>query len=155
MWSDRNKDAAAGKSPAPNTQAPAAEPARATTRSEAVIGKGMVIKGDIRSKEDMRIDGEVEGKLDVSDCRLIVGREATVGANAAAREIELLGTVRGNLEATSKITIRKGARLMGDLRAPGILIEEGAYVKGKIEIINMNEPAEAAQASAKQRAAGS
>jgi cytoskeletal protein CcmA (bactofilin family) len=123
----------------------------------AVIGRGMVIKGDITSKESLRIDGEVDGSLDLFDCQLTVGREGRVGANASAREIELLGTVRGNLEATSKITIRKGARLIGDLRAPGILIEEGAYVKGKIEIINTDEPAEinATQPTIKQQAAGS
>ena len=122
-----------------------------------MIGRGMVIKGDITSRESLRIDGEVDGTLDVVDCQLTVGREGRVGANASAREIELLGTVRGNLEATSKITIRKGARLIGDLRAPGILIEEGAYVKGKIEIINTDEPAEinAPQPNVQQRAAGS
>jgi len=138
MWSDRTKDSGAGRSSAPNSD---------TDRvggigNVAVIGRGMVIKGDIRSRESLHIDGEVDGTLDVADCRLTVGREGKVGANASAREIELLGTIRGNLEATSKITIRKGARLIGDLRAPGILIEEGAYVKGKIEIINTADPAQ-------------
>jgi cytoskeletal protein CcmA (bactofilin family) len=122
-----------------------------------MIGRGMVIKGDIRSRESLHIDGEVDGTLDVADYRLTVGREGKVGANASAREIELLGTIRGNLEATSKITIRKGARLIGDLRAPGILIEEGAYVKGKIEIINTADPAQMnlTQPEVTERAAGS
>ena len=138
MWSDRTKDSAAGRSSAPNSDADRV----GTVGNGAVIGRGMVIKGDIRSRESLYIDGEVDGTLDVADCRLTVGREGKVGANASAREIELLGTIRGNLEATSKITIRKGARLIGDLRAPGILIEEGAYVKGKIEIINTADPAQ-------------
>jgi cytoskeletal protein CcmA (bactofilin family) len=102
----------------------------------------MVIKGEIRSKESLHIDGEVEGTLHMYDCRLTISREGRLGANVKAREIELLGVANGNLEATSKITVRKGARLVGDLRAPGIVIEEGAYVKGKIEIINSTEPAE-------------
>jgi cytoskeletal protein CcmA (bactofilin family) len=105
----------------------------------------MVIKGEIDSKESLHIDGEVEGTLRMSGHRLSVGREGKLGADVTAREIELMGVAQGDLQATSKITIRKGARLVGDLRAPGILIEEGAYVKGKIEIINS---AEAPQATA-------
>src|SRR5438270_9063487 len=157
MWSDRTKDSFAGRSSAPSHNPPPVTETAGGVGNMAVIGRGMVIKGDITSKESLRIDGEVDGSLDLFDCQLTVGREGRVGANASAREIELLGTVRGNLEATSKITIRKGARLIGDLRAPGILIEEGAYVKGKIEIINTDEPAEinATQPTIKQQAAGS
>ncbi|HEX4747964.1 MAG TPA: polymer-forming cytoskeletal protein [Bryobacteraceae bacterium] len=121
----------------------------------AVIGKGIVIRGDVTSKEGLHIDGEVEGTLQMSDCRLTISRQGKLGANVTAREIELMGVAHGNLEATSKITIRKGARLIGDLRAPGILIEEGAYVKGKIEIIN-SDPAQdvAGQPPARKAAAG-
>jgi cytoskeletal protein CcmA (bactofilin family) len=153
MWSDRTKDSVAGRFSAPYNNPESV----GGLGNVAVIGRGMVIKGDIRSKESLHIDGEVNGTLDLSDCRLTIGREGNVGANASAREIELLGTVHGNLEATSKITIRKGARLIGDLRAPGILIEEGAYVKGKIEIINNDEPAQidALQSSVRHFAAES
>jgi cytoskeletal protein CcmA (bactofilin family) len=153
MWSDRTKDSFAGKSSAPTSEPDTA----GNIGNVAVIGRGMVIKGDIRSRESLHIDGEVDGTLDVADCRLTVGRDGKVGANALAREIELLGTIRGNLEATSKITIRKGARLIGDLRAPGILIEEGAYVKGKIEIINTADPAQMnlTQPDVTERTAGS
>lgn len=120
----------------------------------AVIGKGMIIKGEIRSKESLHIDGEVEGSLYMADCRLTVSREGRLGADVKAREIELMGVVHGDLEATSKITIRKGARLIGDLRAPGIVIEEGAYVKGKIEIVlNEREELEASAAPPSARAA--
>lgn len=152
MWSDRTKDSVAERSSAPNDDSETI----GGLRNVAVIGRGMVIRGDIKSKESLHIDGEVDGTLDLSDYRLTIGRNGRVGANASAREIELLGTIRGNLEATSKITIRKGARLIGDLRAPGILIEEGAYVKGKIEIINLAEPDQtnAGQLDLRERAAG-
>jgi cytoskeletal protein CcmA (bactofilin family) len=113
----------------------------------------MVIKGEIRSRESLHIDGEVEGSLYMPDCRLSVSHDGRVGANVEAAEIELMGVAQGNLEATRKITIRKGARLVGDLRAPGILIEEGAYVKGKIEIINPGEPAPETIPSAAQKKA--
>ncbi len=137
MWSDKNRESVPGAGG--EREIPLDEAGR--VRAVAVIGNGMVIKGEIKSTESLHIDGEVEGKLDLSEHRLTIGRDGRVGADATAREIELLGTVRGNLEATKRITIRKGARLIGDLRAPGILIEEGAYIKGKIEIINTADEA--------------
>lgn len=137
MWSSRTTDSSSNES----ERIPEGI-GRAT--NVAVIGRGMIIRGEIRSKESLHVDGEVEGSLYLQDCRLSVSREGRVGANVKAREIELMGVAQGDMEATSKITIRKGARLIGDLRAPGILIEEGAYVKGKIEIINTAEAAQQA-----------
>ena len=100
----------------------------------------MVIRGQITSKESLHVDGQVDGTLDLPDFRLTVGPNGRVGADTRAREIEVLGTVAGDLEASKKITIRKGGRLVGDLRTPGIIIEEGAYFKGKIEIVDSEEP---------------
>ena len=141
MWSSRSGESTAGDSSRASGAASVREPNRAAEAIEtiaytAVIGKGMVIKGEVKSRESLHIDGEVEGDLEMPGHRLTVSREGKLGANVTAREIELMGTARGDLQASSKITIRKGARLVGDLRAPGILIEEGAYVKGKIEIVN-------------------
>jgi cytoskeletal protein CcmA (bactofilin family) len=136
MWTNRTNE------PNPNDLERVSE-GTGRVANVAVIGKGMIIKGEIKSKESLHVDGEVEGTLYMSECRLTVSREGKLGANVKAREIELMGVAEGDLEATSKITIRKGARLVGDLRAPGILIEEGAYVKGKIEIINNTEAAQA------------
>jgi cytoskeletal protein CcmA (bactofilin family) len=107
--------------------------------SLTVIGKAMVIRGRITSTESMHIDGQVDGTLEMPDSRLTIGPNGRVGADAKAREIEVLGTVAGDLEASKKITIRKGGRLVGDLRTPGIIIEEGAYFKGKIEIVDGEE----------------
>jgi cytoskeletal protein CcmA (bactofilin family) len=104
-----------------------------------VIGKAMVIRGRITSSESLQVDGQVDGTLELPDCRLTIGPHGRVGADAKAREIEVLGTVAGDLEASKKITIRKGGRLVGDLRTPGITIEEGAYFKGKIEIVDTDE----------------
>lgn len=104
-----------------------------------VIGKAMVIRGRITSRESLHVDGQVDGTLDLPDSRLTIGPNGRVGADAKAREIEVLGTVTGDLEASKKITIRKGGRLVGDLRTPGIIIEEGAYFKGRIEIVDSEE----------------
>jgi cytoskeletal protein CcmA (bactofilin family) len=108
--------------------------------SLTVIGRAMMIRGQITSKESLHVEGQVDGSLDMPDFRLTVGPHGRVGADTKAREIEVLGTVAGDLEASKKITIRKGGRLVGDLRTPGITIEEGAYFKGKIEIVDSEEP---------------
>ncbi|MGH9584297.1 MAG: bactofilin family protein, partial [Bryobacteraceae bacterium] len=115
--------------------------------SLAVIGKAMVIQGQIASRESLHIEGEVTGKIDLPDCRLTVGRTGRVAADIVAREVEVLGSVRGDLRASKKITIRKGGHLIGDLRTPGIVIEEGAYYKGRIEIVGA-EQAQAGRAAA-------
>src|SRR5579875_2787655 len=154
MWSNRSGESTPGDSTRASGTTPVREANRAAEGIEsvaytAVIGKGMVIKGEVKSRESLHIDGEIEGNLEMPGHRLTVSREGKLGANVTAREIELMGTAHGDLQASSKITIRKGARLVGDLRAPGILIEEGAYVKGNIEILNTaiedasNTPAEA------------
>ena len=160
MWNSRTTGANSGDSSMGHSVRTGTESARGTegigrVTNVAVIGRGMIIKGEIRSRESLHIDGEVEGSLYMNDFRLSVSREGRVAANVKAGEIELMGIAQGDLEATSKITIRKGARLVGDLRAPGILIEEGAYVKGKIEIINPAEPApeEVASTPAQRKAA--
>src|ERR1700691_3122532 len=141
MLNNRSGESTSVDLPRASEIASGKEPDRAAEAKEglvyaAVIGKGMVIKGEIKSKESLHIDGEVEGNLEMPGYRLTLSREGKLGANVIAKEIELMGTAHGDLHGTSKITIRKGAHLVGDLRAPGILIEEGAYVKGKIEIIN-------------------
>ena len=158
MWNSRTNGPVSGDPAAANSTRPGNEtPARegiGRVSNVAVIGRGMVIKGEIKSRESLHIDGEVEGNLYMHDCRLSVSRDGRVAANVKAGEIELMGVAQGDLEATSRITIRKGARLVGDLRAPGILIEEGAYVKGKIEIVNPAEPApQGTAAEAMQRKA--
>lgn len=102
----------------------------------AVIGKAMIIRGQIKSKEDLQVDGEVDGTLELPNCRLTVGPHGKVGAGATAREVDVMGSIDGDVDASKKVTIRKGGRLVGDLRTAGIVIEDGAYFKGKIEIIN-------------------
>ena len=139
MWSDRRQD---------NSRAgqPAAEQRREAVFEEAgrpvpmtVIGKAMMIRGSIRSDESLRIDGELEGSLDMADHRLTVGPNGRVIADARAREVEILGTLNGDIDAAKKISIRKGGRLTGDLRTPAIVIEDGAYFKGRIEIVNAEQ----------------
>jgi cytoskeletal protein CcmA (bactofilin family) len=144
MWSDRKQESSTRTNPAPDVkpQQPVSTPMSPAPLGLTIIGKAMIIKGQIRSREDLHVDGQVDGSLDVANCRLTVGTSGRVGAGATAREVDVLGSVNGDVEASKKITIRKGGRLVGDLRTPGIVIEDGAYFKGKIEIVNPEERVE-------------
>jgi cytoskeletal protein CcmA (bactofilin family) len=143
MWSDRKEPVRTG--PVPDAKSEAVpQRVSAAPVGITIIGKAMVIRGQIKSREDLHVDGQVDGTLDVSNCRLTIGSNGKVGAGATAREVDVLGSVSGDVEASKKITIRKGGRLVGDLRTPGIVIEDGAYFKGKIEIVNTEDPADAA-----------
>jgi cytoskeletal protein CcmA (bactofilin family) len=147
MWSDRRheetprQNAAPGRTETGSATAEAAPGAGGRTmpadsRGVAVIGRGMVIKGQIRSAEHMHIAGEIDGSLYLAGYDLTVTSDARVHADVSAREVDVAGSIDGNVDATKKITVRKGGRLIGDLRTPGIVIEDGAYFKGNIEIVS-------------------
>jgi cytoskeletal protein CcmA (bactofilin family) len=109
----------------------------------AVLGKSVIVKGQIVSREDLTIDGEVEGTVELQEHRLTVGPNGKVTATLKAREIVVVGTIHGNVEATDKIDIRKDAKLVGDIRTARIVIEDGAYFKGNIDIVRTERPAAA------------
>jgi cytoskeletal protein CcmA (bactofilin family) len=101
----------------------------------ATIGKAVKVVGQIFSREDLYIDGEVEGTVEALEHKLSIGPNGTVRATVKAREVMALGTIQGNVEATEKIEIRKDAKLTGDIRTARIIIEDGAYFKGSIDIV--------------------
>jgi len=103
------------------------------SRGSATIGKSVTIKGQIISREDLTIDGEVEGSVDVQQHRLTVGLSGRLQADVKANEIIILGSIQGNVEATEKIEIKKQASIIGDIRAARIVTEDGAYMKGSID----------------------
>jgi cytoskeletal protein CcmA (bactofilin family) len=94
----------------------------------------MTIKGEIRAREELLVDGEVEGLLE-SQALLTVGPNGKVRANIKAREVVIFGSVRGNVEVTEKIAIREQGSLIGDIKSAGISIDDGAYFKGSIDIM--------------------
>jgi cytoskeletal protein CcmA (bactofilin family) len=110
----------------------------------AVLGKSVIVKGQIFSREDLTIDGEVEGTVELQEHRLTVGPNGRVTASIKAREIVVLGTIHGNVETTDKIDIRKEAKLVGDIKTARIVIEDGAYFKGNIDIVRAEVPRPAA-----------
>ena len=107
----------------------------AEPRGPAVIGKSVMIKGQIFSREDLTIDGEIDGSVELHEHRLTVGPNGKLQAGVKAREVVVLGTIHGNVEASDKIDIRKDAKLVGDIKTTRIVIEDGAYFKGSIDIV--------------------
>jgi len=118
----------------------------------AVLGKSVVVKGQILSREDLTIDGEVEGTIEMQEHRLTIGPNGKVRASVKAREVIVLGTLHGNVETGDRIDIRKEARLVGDIRTARIMIEDGAYFKGNVDIVRAEVP-KAAVASTPSAAA--
>jgi cytoskeletal protein CcmA (bactofilin family) len=112
----------------------AARPVTASTADQATIGKSLVIKGEVSGSESLYIDGRVEGSINLAGNRVTVGRNGVVSANINAREIVVLGKVRGNLTASDRVDIRSDGSLTGDVVAARISIEDGAFFKGGIDI---------------------
>jgi cytoskeletal protein CcmA (bactofilin family) len=169
MWSKRTQDAPA-QSPlrpvqTPNPFTPPVESARRESTTSmsspaartfepettvrggtaAVLGKNVTVKGQIFAREDLTIDGEVEGTVECHEHRLTIGPNARVQAGLKAREIVIQGSIQGNVEAADKIDIKKEAKLVGDIKTSRIVIEDGAYFKGSIDISKSAAPSKPPQ----------
>jgi len=146
MWKPTNQPTTPGKPGEPerpatpatpaavSEPAPVARPVATSTADQATIGKSLVIKGEVTGSESLYIDGRVEGSINLSGNRVTVGRNGVVSANINAREIVVLGKVRGNLTASDRVDIRSDGSLTGDVVAARISIEDGAFFKGGIDI---------------------
>jgi cytoskeletal protein CcmA (bactofilin family) len=163
MWGDKKSEAPA-KSPLPQQQsrpsvtstsatpypgevknmAPSDSTYPTTTSggSTARLGASLHIKGEITGNEDLQIDGSVEGLVQLDDRKLTVGASARVTADLIAREVIVYGNVKGNLRARDRIEIKKDGSVVGDLTTARIMIEDGAYFKGSIEIDKAGEAGE-------------
>ena len=102
--------------------------------STARLGASLHIKGEISGNEDLHIHGSVEGLVQLDDRKLTVGASAKLTADVVAREVVVYGSVKGNLRARDRIEIKKDGSVVGDLTTARIMIEDGAYFKGSIEI---------------------
>jgi cytoskeletal protein CcmA (bactofilin family) len=153
MWNKREeapapRPASAPPAPAAPAPIPAAEirkePVPVSTtpyrtpdsdpRNTATIGKAVKVNGQIFTKEDLYVDGDVEGTIESQDNKVTIGPNGRVQASIRAREVVILGQVQGNVEAADKVDIRKDAKLVGDIVSARISIEDGALFKGSIDI---------------------
>jgi cytoskeletal protein CcmA (bactofilin family) len=105
----------------------------------ARLGATVHVKGEITGNEDLAIDGSVEGLVQLEDRKLTVGASAKLTADVIAREVVVYGNVKGNLRARDRIEIKKDGSVVGDLTTARIMIEDGAYFKGSIEIDKAGE----------------
>jgi cytoskeletal protein CcmA (bactofilin family) len=108
-------------------------------RSTARLGPSLHIKGEISGNEDLLIEGSVEGLVQLDERKLTVGATAKLTADIIAREVVVYGSVKGNLRAKDRIEIKKDGSVNGDLTTARIMIEDGAYFKGSIEIDKSGE----------------
>lgn len=157
MWGDKKQDAPA-RTPLPQqprSNATSASPiygeakkmapldstysATPGSGGTARLGASLHVKGEITGNEDLSIDGTVEGLVHLEDRKLTIGGSARVTADVIAREVVVYGNVKGNLRARDRIEIKKDGSVVGDLTTARIMIEDGAYFKGSIEIDKAGE----------------
>ena len=104
------------------------------SRNSASIGKAVKVVGQIYTKEDLYVDGDIEGTIESQENKVTIGPNGRVQAGIKAREVIILGQVQGNVETTDRVDIRKDAKLVGDIITSRISIEDGALFKGSIDI---------------------
>jgi cytoskeletal protein CcmA (bactofilin family) len=111
-------------------------------RVAAWIGRALRIEGRIVSDENLTIDGQIEGTIEVGNHSLTIGAGAAVKADLSARSITISGTVNGNVTAIERVDLHSSASVNGDIVAPRLVMDDGAVVSGKVEAGKKREPAE-------------
>jgi cytoskeletal protein CcmA (bactofilin family) len=107
-------------------------------RVTAWIGHGVVIEGRITSAQDLRIDGKVEGTIEVGDHGVVIGQSAEITADLVAKSILISGSVVGDVTAAQRVELKAGASVEGDITAPRLVIADGAIVNGTIDTIGIS-----------------
>jgi cytoskeletal protein CcmA (bactofilin family) len=125
---------------------PAAKPAPRTVSPSTSVDASTELEGTLRCKETLRIDGRIKGEIECEKS-VLVGEGAKVLANIAADEVQISGLVQGDIVARRKITLERTAVVTGDLTTPGIVIQEGAKLKGRIMIGSDLEPVQDVKAA--------
>ena len=122
----------------------------------AHIGKSVSIKGELSGSEDIYVDGQVEGSIQLGGNNLTIGPNGRVRANISAKNVTVGGTLEGNILASERTEFRKTAIANGDVQTKRIAIEDGAFFKGKLEIVGESKhPQGAVAASAASTSAAS
>jgi cytoskeletal protein CcmA (bactofilin family) len=101
-------------------------------RVTAWIGQGVIVEGRITSGQDLRIDGKVDGTIEVGTHGLIIGASAAIKANLVAKSVLISGSVTGNVVASERVDVQATGSVQGDITAPRLVLADGAFVKGKV-----------------------
>ena len=130
---------------APVGAAPSAEPRAQIGRDMVNIGKSVVIKGELSGSEDLTIEGQVEGRIDLKDHLLTIGPNGKIKAEVFAKAVVVLGEVTGNVTASEKVDIRDNGSVDGDIASPRVAIAEGAHFRGSVDMQRAGAKAQPAQ----------
>src|SRR5512137_1736831 len=153
MWKARPEDNRVTLNP-PQTAQPASAPVVAATTTPATtappkespkpadahradvghIGKSVVIRGELTGNEDLYLDGEIEGNINLRDHKLVIGPNGRIKASITARDVVVHGRVEGNVSASERVEMKRGCTLIGDVATQRIAIEDGAFFKGSIDV---------------------
>jgi cytoskeletal protein CcmA (bactofilin family) len=117
------------------------------------IGKSVVIKGELNGSEDLTIEGQVEGKIELRQNVLTIGPNGKIKAQLFAKSVIILGEVTGNVTATEKVDIRDNGSVDGDIASPRVAIAEGAHFRGSIDMQRTGGGAKASESKADQKPA--
>lgn len=136
MFERNRTDAESDRTATRQAPSPVAAPSAGASRAGAgaIIGRSIKINGDVKGDEDLLIEGDVSGTVELKNHALTVGKEGKVKADIHARSITVDGTTDGDLFASEKISIRATAQVRGNLLAPSISLEDGAHFKGAVEM---------------------
>jgi cytoskeletal protein CcmA (bactofilin family) len=124
-----------------------AEPVRIQREVMANIGKSITIKGDLTGDEDIQVEGTVEGRVDVPNNQFTVGPDGRVRAEIHAKLVVVIGQVTGNVVATERLEVQATGVIHGDVKAPRLIVHEGAVINGSIEMSKAPAPAKMALAA--------
>jgi cytoskeletal protein CcmA (bactofilin family) len=139
MWKKDEERPPAKLVPPVEERSSRSDPAPAKGASErATIGRSITIRGDVEGNEDLLIQGRVEGSVDLKDQEVTVGREGRVNANITGRVVAVEGEVEGDLQATEQVILKGSAQVQGDIKAPRVVLEDGATFRG---LVDMEQPA--------------
>ena len=122
---------------------------------QATIGRSLVIKGEVTGAEPLYIDGRIEGSITLADNRVTIGRNGSVTANISAREVVIMGNVKGNIQCSDRLDIRSEGSLTGDVVTQRISVEDGAMIKGSVEVRQNAQKNEKAQSKDSSKPASS
>ncbi len=140
-------------SPSP-TPTPTYTPAKTSSApmDQATIGRSLVIKGEVTGSESLYIDGRIEGTVSLAENRVTVGRNGVVAAHVIAKELVIMGKVQGNVQCSERLDIRAEGSLTGDVITQRISVEEGAILKGSVEVRTPEKKDQKAHAQSQSKA---